>query len=46
MAGIPMYHGITTSGDVAAHMARNQMEEINTEKAQMDLDSIKREINN
>ena len=46
MAGIPMYHGITTSGDVAAHMARNQMDEINTEKAQMDLDSIKREINN
>jgi hypothetical protein len=41
MAGIPMYYGIPTSGEVEAKMARDKMDVLKTEQAQIELDELK-----
>lgn len=42
MASIPMYHGIPTFGGVEAKMARDKMDVLKTEEAQIDLEDYKR----
>jgi hypothetical protein len=41
MAGIPMYHGIPSFGEVEAKMARDKMDVLKTEEAQIQLDELK-----
>jgi hypothetical protein len=41
MAGIPMYHGIPSFGEVEAKMAREKMDVLKTEEAQIQLDELK-----
>lgn len=41
MAGIPMYYGIPTSGEVEAGMARDKMDVLRTEKAQLEMNDLK-----
>ena len=40
MAGIPMYYGIPTSGEVGAKMARDKMDVLKTQQAQIELDEL------
>ena len=44
MAGIPMYHGIPSFGEVEAKMAREKMDVLKTEEAQIKMDSLKDKI--
>lgn len=41
MASIPMYHGIPSVGEVQAKMAREKMDVLKTEEAQIELDELK-----
>jgi hypothetical protein len=41
MAGIPMYHGIPSFSEVEAKMAREKMDVLKTEEAQIQLDELK-----
>ena len=41
MASIPMYHGIPSFGEVEAKMAREKMDVLKTEEAQIELDELK-----
>lgn len=40
MAGIPMYYGIPTSGEVEAKMARDKMDVLRTQQAEIELDEL------
>lgn len=40
MAGIPMYYGIPTSGEVEAKMARDKMDVLKTQQAEIELDEL------
>jgi len=42
MAGIPMYHGIPTYGGVEAKMARDKLDVLKTQEAQIELDELVR----
>lgn len=40
MAGIPMYHGIPSFGEVEAKMAREKMDVLKTQQAEIELDEL------
>ena len=40
MAGIPMYYGIPTSGEVEAEMARNKMDVLKTQEKAIEVDEL------
>ena len=42
MASIPMYHGTSTFGGIEAKMARDRMDVLKTEEAEIDLDDYKK----
>ena len=42
MAGIPMYHGTSTFGEIEAKRARQRMDVLKTEEAEIDLDDYKK----
>lgn len=44
MAGIPMYYGIPTTGEVRAQMARDELDVLRTDKAQIEMDALKDKI--
>lgn len=44
MAGIPMYYGIPTMGEVRAQMARDELDVLKTDKAQIEMDALKDKI--